>query len=436
MIVNILVILIFFITLGYCFFYSPKKAFYNIYLPFLLLLPMTFRADLIGLPDTSPAETAITVTALCFIAAGMRGYVFSFMDIILLIYGTFFILSEVYSEANVIYVNRVVMDVFMQMLFPYILAKTFVGLGREEVRFSKRVVLLVFIIALTLPYEIRMMANPIKQILSKIYVFPPDNELVIRYGFKRFEGVYTHAILAGIIFSCSLLLNTWLTKNKLWKRLYSPLLKFYPYIISFFFFMCVVFTFARAPLYSLILSLSLVYAGFTTNKLKSWIFAIVGSVLAVAFIYQLVSPYFAENLTVSGGSENWNTFTYRIELFNNYSPFIPIHPILGWGSNGYPAVRNFPSVDNYYLLMALENGLVCLFLFIGMILLTVAMLLFKGFSIKDKYERSLRFVLGGVLLLILLVVATVYLGDQTQNFLFLMLGWAQGLMLRRNKAVV
>ncbi|MFN4174953.1 MAG: O-antigen ligase family protein, partial [Parachlamydiaceae bacterium] len=327
------------------------------YLPFLLLLPMTFRADLIGLPDTSPAETAISVTAFCFILSGMRGYRFSFMDILLVIYGIFFILSEIYSEAEVIYVNRVVMDVFMQMIFPYLLTKTFVGLGREEVRFSKRFVLLVFLIALTLPYEIRMMANPIKQLLSKIYVFPPENELVIRYGFKRFEGVYTHAILAGIIFACSLLLNTWLTKNKLWKRIYNPILTYYPYVISFFLFACVIFTFARAPLYSLILSLSLVYAGFTTDKFKSWIFAVVGSVVAASLIYQLVSPYFAENLTVTGGSEDWNTFTYRIELFNNYSPFIPIHPILGWGSSGYPEVRGYPSVDNYYLLLALENGL-------------------------------------------------------------------------------
>lgn len=435
MIVNIIVILIFFITLGYCFSYSPRKAFFSLYMPFLLLLPMTFRADLIGLPDTSPAETAVSVIALCFIAGGMRGYIFSFLDALLLIYAIFFILSEIYSEANFIYVNRVVMDVFMQMLFPYILAKAFVGIGREEVRFSKRFVILTFIIALTLPYEIRMMANPVKQILSKIFVFPAENELVIRYGFKRFEGVYTHAILAGIIFASSFLLNTWLIKNKQWKRIFNPILKYYPYIISLFIFACVIFTFARAPLYSLILSLSLVYAGFTTDKLKSWIFAIVGSLLAAGFIYQLVSPYFAENLTVSGGSEDWNTFTYRIELFNNYSPFVPFHPILGWGSAGYPQVRNFPSVDNYYLLMALENGLVCLFLFIGMIVLTILMLLKRGFMMKERYDRSLHFVLAGILILILLTIATVYLGDQTQNLLFLVLGWSQGLLIRKKKAL-
>lgn len=433
MIVNLLVIIIFFITLGYCFFYSPRKAFFNLYLPFLLLLPMSFRADLIGLPDTTPAETVITITAICFIFGGMRGYVFSFMDIVLVSYGTFYVLSEIYSEANTIFVNRVFMDVFMQMIFPYILAKTYVGLGREEVRFSKRFVLLVFIISLTLPYEIRMMINPIKQLLSKIYVFPPDIELVIRYGLKRFEGVYTHAILAGIIFSCSLLLNTWITKNNLWKKIHDPILKYYPYIISLFLFTCVIFTFARAPLYSLILSLSLVYAGFTTDKLKSWIFAIAGSLIATGIVYQLVSPYFAENLTVTGGSEDWNTFTYRIELFNNYSPYVSIHPILGWGFKGYPTINGYPSIDNYYLLMALENGLVCVFLFISMIVMSVAMLMKRGFMMKDKYEKSLRFVLAGILLMILLVIATVYLGDQTQNLLFLVLGWSQGLMIRRKK---
>lgn len=433
LVINTLVILVFFFTLGYSFYHSPKRTFYNLYLPFLLLLPMTFRADIIGLPDMSLAETAISVAALCFIFTGMRGYKITFLDILLAIYGIFIIFSEIYSEANISYVTRVFLDVFLQVFFPYMLAKTYVGIQREEIRFSKRFVFLVFIIAMTLPYEIRMMASPVKQILSRIYDFPPENELVIRYGFKRFEGVYTHAILAGIILSTSFLLNTWLTKNRLWKRLYHPILKFYPYFISFMLFAGVFFTFARAPLYSLILSLSLVYAGFTTDKFKTWIFASVGSVLAAAFVYQLISPYFAENLTVIQGSEDWNTFTYRIELFNNYSPFVPIHPFLGWGSAGYPPVQNFPSVDNYYLLMALENGLIALGLFIAMIVITIVRLLNAGFMTHTKYERSLRFVLAGILIMIFLTISTVYLGDQTQNVLFLILGWSQGLLIRKYK---
>lgn len=433
--INLIVIVIFFGTLGYSLMFSPKKSFYNLYLPLLFFLPSNFRADLPGLPDTTPAETVLLASGLIYFFTGFHSYRFSVIDILLIIYSLICILSDANSISPIANINTEGTEQVLTVLLPYIFAKTYVGLHREEVKFSKRFVFIIFLICLTLPYEIRMMASPIKQFLRQIYTFPPDIELVIRYGFKRFDGPFFHAILAGIILAVAFLINTWLTRNNLWKKIHSPFMKYYPYFIGGLIFLALIFTFARAPLYSLILAFSLALVGYTPNSFKTILFGCVGTLLAITVVYSLVAPYFIENATVFSGAEDWNTFSYRVTLLNKYWDVVLVHPLLGWGNEGWPVMDNLLSIDNHYLWMSLRHGLIIVYILLAFMILTVIELIWKGLQIKDIYNRSLYFTLAGAIMIMLIVLSTVYLGGQTQSLLFLILGWAQGLMKTKYREV-
>jgi hypothetical protein len=161
----------------------------------------------------------------------------------------------------------------------------------------------------------------------------------------------------------------------------------------------------------------------------------VGTLLAITVVYSLVAPYFIENATVFSGAEDWNTFSYRVTLLNKYWDVVLVHPLLGWGNEGWPVMDNLLSIDNHYLWMSLRHGLIIVYILLTFMILTVIELIWKGLQIRDIYNRSLYFTLAGAIMIMLIVLSTVYLGGQTQSLLFLLLGWAQGLMKTQYRQV-
>lgn len=424
MVINYLILLLLFSTLIYSLIFSPKKAFYNIYLPSLLLIPSEMTADFLGFPNFNFQQAAILPIGFSFFVNSIYNYRFSFFDAAVLFYAFWNILSESVAGPRANFNYEVIFQT-TSVILPYMIAKLYVGLSSEDEKFAKRFVFLVFLVSMLMPYEIRMMTNPFKQFFSPIFTFP-DAEMVIRFGFRRFEGPYMHAILTGIFMATAFLINIWLIRNKLWKGTY----RWFPYIASFMIFMALLFTFSRGPLYSLILSLSIFFAGFSKNPIKTALFASFGTLLSVAVVYNLISPYFMENQIMVGG-EDWNSFTYRVNLITLYSEQVMNSPYVGWGDLGWDVINNIRSIDNHYLWLALRHGLVAVYLLVFILVYTGTKLLIKGFQFKNIYYRSLFSCLTGCLILMLVVFATVFMGGQTESLVFLIVGWAHGLMLRK-----
>ena len=89
------------------------------------------------------------------------------------------------------------------------------------------------------------------------------------------------------------------------------------------------------------------------------------------------------------------------------------------------------SVDNQYLLVALNSGLYAL---LAMVLILLwgagSHLPLRGLlrSSEDP-KRSLAFTLTGIFILCAVSIATVYLGAQTQPLLFVIAGWSEALLV-------
>lgn len=428
MVINYLICLILLTTLLYALIISPKKAFYNIYLPLLLLVPSEMISSFSGFPNFNFEQAAILPVGLGFLINSIYNYRLSYFDALVLIYSFWCLMSESVAGPKATFTLETLFQV-TSVILPYMMAKSYIGYGGEDEKFSKRFVILVFIVACLMPYEIRMMTNPFKAFFSSIFTFQ-ETEMVIRFGFRRFEGPYTHAILTGVFMSVAFLINIWLIRNKLWKKTF----RWFPYIAGFMIFLALLFTFSRGPLYSLILSLSIFFAGFSKSRIKTILFASFGTLLASIVIYNLISPYFLENQVIVG-DEDWNSFTYRVNLITVYGEQVMNSPLVGWGNIGWDMINNITSIDNHYLWLALRHGLVAVFLLVAIMVLTITKLIYKGFKFKNIYYRSLYSCLTGCLVLMLIVFSTVFMGGQTESLLFLIVGWAHGLMLRKKELV-
>jgi hypothetical protein len=121
---------------------------------------------------------------------------------------------------------------------------------------------------------------------------------------------------------------------------------------------------------------------------------------------------------------------YRHELLQQYITIAEERPAWGWGRNNYPIVEGMESIDNHYLLLALEFGGYVLSFFLLLLLWMVGRLvIFCAAHRGSEFPGSLALALLGIYLLIIVSIATVYLGGQTFQLMFLLSGWSEALIL-------
>jgi hypothetical protein len=96
-----------------------------------------------------------------------------------------------------------------------------------------------------------------------------------------------------------------------------------------------------------------------------------------------------------------------------------------------------PSIDNHLLLLALRHGMIALAFFVALVLVQMIKLgAFCSRTPRDAPESALGFTLLGAILSVSFSGMTVFLGEQSNIVLFIMLGWADGLMLNKSTVVV
>ena len=90
-----------------------------------------------------------------------------------------------------------------------------------------------------------------------------------------------------------------------------------------------------------------------------------------------------------------------------------------------------PSIDNYYLLLALMHGVISMGLLLFTLLFTIVRLTVRGMRQPPPAMRggSLAFTLAGVHVAIMITIATVFMGGQVVAIWALMTGWSEGYLL-------
>jgi hypothetical protein len=123
------------------------------------------------------------------------------------------------------------------------------------------------------------------------------------------------------------------------------------------------------------------------------------------------------------------TMLYRKELVERYKEFMYQKMWTGWGLSTRPKIKGMESVDNAFLGMALQHGILAPILFI--IIFLTAIISQVRFGLRaPPGEPPIGFTFAGIYLAAFVSFATVYMGSQTEPMMFLLLGWGESIKNR------
>jgi O-antigen ligase len=434
---------------------SARSALINVYLPSVLLLPQSFELRFPHLPPLTFADAAILPLGVAVTLTEIRRWRWDWMDLLIVMMAISAGLSEglstvladgtwvriFTSPAETLQVNvgngtyQLAGGITMIVL-PYMVGKSLIEKGEykgQPVRnaiLQRMVILLACIAVISV---IDFLTGKGIWILAFRHFFPGQNwwawPTQMRWGFGRITGPFAHAILAGMVFLMGLTYCIWL-------RAFSPrwgtrkIMKGLPFTARGFVLWALVagllMTQSRGPWLGAILALLFVYLMLKFPVAKATvIFLVLLAVFSVAGYYY--GNKYTEVAQSQATQEAQASAIYRRDLIRNYMPAVKARKLFGWGITTYPAMAGQQSIDNQYLMLAVTQGLLGLGLFVVILAASGGRLLWLAAQPMQAEDRGLVFAHLAVLIGLMTALATVYLGEQTQLLLFLLVGWVQGM---------
>lgn len=407
--------------------HSVEKAFLNVYLPILLLLPLYTTLKLPLLPFLSFADTAIFPLGIWLFATRWRSWRVTRMDLWMLLFGVSAGLGMLLRNPTPTpgifgYFHYVTFA-----LFPYAIGKLVIEQNELRVPVMKRVVFLLAVAAVISLYEYRMGVNLFHVFWAKLL---PDSGLAefeqLRWGFTRVSGPYAQSETTGMVYIVAVLFGYWLYRNKQWEPKFRIAL--HPYtkgallliVVSIGMFI----TQARGPYMGFALGLMIARMSSGRNLKKR-----VRNTILLLIVVSVPAYFYMHRYTTA----DYNTATpdqqnaiYRSQMIDNYIPIVQTGGWFGWGPS-FPVVAGQSSIDNAYLFFGLTQG------YLGVASFTL-LLIETGFAIflslrrfGDARDISFVFCLGGCVAGIAFCLGTVFLNEPVFELLFLFIGWSQSL---------
>jgi hypothetical protein len=412
--------------------YSPAKAFLNVYLPVLLLLPEYYRWVVPLLPDPTFNQAAILPIFAIYWVRDRKSWRWSAMDFLMLAFAACVGISE-YTNAGFKEAQNLMFDMVASWSIPYVLTKGLVLRYRMGVPLAKRLVILLFAISLISIYEFRMGVTPWQLALNRFFPGQGDGWVTtFRYGFARIAGPFGHAILAGLVLVIGYRISRWLEWSGYWEPRFRmlrdiPLPK--ARTITLGIALGIVMTLVRGPWLGGVAGAAITAVGLARNRKKA-LLILAGGVLAVgipagAFLYSYASVGRA-----AAKSDSQETAAYRKELLDKYLTIALQRGTWGWGRNTWPKIEGSPSIDNYYLLLSLMYGLIAVaILDVILVGMTVRLIRFELRSPPGPRGSSLGFTLAGIYVAITITIGTVYLGLTMVPLFAVLTGWSEAYLL-------
>ena len=406
---------------------SYREAFLDIYLFSLLLLPAWCRYAIPGLPDPTFCEAAVLPVAGAFLLRHRRGWPFSIMDLLVCSMSGLICWSE-YTNAGFADAQNLMFDMLASGVFPYMLGKGILDSQPARIRFMRRYVGYLAVVVVFFFYEFRFWFNPYRKMFDPF--FPGQGWITTeRFGLARCAGPFSHALLAGAIFLIGLFLQLWLHRNGSWepffKRLRHPMFT-KARVMTGFVSVGLLMTLARGPQLGACMAAVFVWIG--AGKKPKMRLLTAAAALVVIGVPMAVEAYsYASVGRAHALTDSQETAAYRKELLDHYMDVALQHAALGWGRNGWPKDPGMPSIDNYYLLLALMHGVIVAGLFIVILVSLVVRLIRDG--MRNQRARgaapSLSFTLAGIFAGLLFTWFTVYLGESAMPIFFLLIGFTE-----------
>jgi hypothetical protein len=254
----------------------------------------------------------------------------------------------------------------------------------------------------------------------------------IRWSFGRLAGPYTQSEFAGMILMTGLILAIWLRTSGYEGNEtvpVTPLSRKRLNVIIALIFLTLFMTQARGPWIGTLIALPVAALGRAKRP---------GRQAMILFLFALlvgVPTYVVGKSYIAGprkdyGSER-ETAQYRAELIDNYIPLAKVGGAWGWGYP-FPTVDGQTSIDNEFLFAWVVQGAVGISAFLILFLETIAALVRLASRTMSAYDRSLALALLGIILGFAFILSTVYLGAQSYQVFFLLVGWAQAIRVSRS----
>jgi O-antigen ligase/polysaccharide polymerase Wzy-like membrane protein len=412
---------------------GPESAFLNVYLPALLLLPDDCRMPFSGQFNFN--ESAIIPIAAFCLFKYSRYWKWSFTDLLVLSFVLLVSTAE-FLNTDFAIAQNLTIRLLVTIVMPYAVAKTLINHEAMAISVAKRIVVLSVAVTIISAYEFRMTINPIRTLMSSFFPGLPAQVPSFRYGYARIAGPWTHPILAGVILAVAYRAVRWLD----WTHNWSGNVPFLP------------MSWVRFSEVALLVGCAL------TISRGPWLAAGVAALIIVVLRARyrtyiaalIIFAIFMASFPIYSGLENYlsashfgttdpaeESAAYRREMIGRYLAIAEERPTFGWGQSRsgqglYPVIDGMVSIDNQYLLLALDFGVLALASMVLILLWVPIRLCRFGLSHSGvEPAASLAVTLFGIFILCAISMSTVYLGAQTEPLLFLIVGWSEALLARR-----
>ncbi len=407
---------------------TPAQAYLYAYLPALFLLPDSYRCVFQGLPDPTFSEFAVLPVAIAYVFKEKIKWTYSITDFLVLGYAfcvswSQYLATDLYDAQNLIF------DMMGKVILPYALTKALVEPKGNRIVFAKCLIVYLMPAVLMELYELFLMVNPYRQVFDTLLAYYTGSTQ-IRYGLGRASGPFGHAILCGVIMATGILIQRWLEKEGHWgSRKKGRLITSVIVLGS-------VMSISRGPWIALVTGSAIPIIGYAKKRLRALLIVlVVGVAVGTPFVTGLQDYVSVKRLETE--SQDQENAAYRRELIDVYQDTVLEKPVWGWGRAGWPVIAGMYSIDNQFLLLALDSGFISLGFFIAIILATaIRLIVYCVRSPRTSDANTLAFTLLAVLVAIVVSIGTVYMGSQVMPLFFIICGWSDALVAVKEEGKV
>jgi hypothetical protein len=405
-----------------------ETAFLSVYLPCLLLLPDGYACRLPHMPPISAAQAAlIPIGAVALYRLVLSGLP-SLMDVLMVLFVVSITATEVLRELVMNDGLLSAINTFISIFLAYVVGRKIIEPSLRFVTVRRFVILILLLGPLGL-FEWRMGVSLYGLIGQKIFnLATVQAGIQIRSGRGRMSASFNDAELAGIVFAMTAALNAWLVylhkKSSAVNlgKLLSWLEKYH--IPGLLLLLYIYLTQSRGPMLAVgVAYVILQISRFKNKKAASIVVAIVLAVGAIA-AYQYFSHY--TNIDPTGiANEQQGSALYRRQMNELYQPLVKEGGLLGWGFLNHPVIPGMFSIDNEFLLIHLCYGASGYILFVLIAAETFRGLIMRSWKLQAPEDQAFAITLVAAMAAFWISIATVYMGEQTPQIAFLLIGWVQ-----------
>ncbi len=357
-----------------------------------------------------------------------RVYRFSYTDIVVGIYA-FAVSYSQYLASGYADAQNLMFYELTSVLFPYLFAKSLIEPFGMRYEFAKSFVLCLSIVFVCNLYENKMGYNLWHLILGPF--FPGQGNgwvTTFRFGLARASGPFAHCLVDGIIMAVGYRLQRWLQWSDAWPHKIKQL-SWQPLPPAQFFTLMmlggVLSTLGKGQWLAGIIGAGIAIIG----RSKQRVAAVTGVIAVMIFVGIPLLLAFLSYASVgrnNAADENQETAAYRYELITEYMDVAEQRYWWGWGLMQWPEVPGFESIDNHFLLIYLNHGVIALNLLLLIIFGMMGRLIMHGMArpLAEPKGSSLAFTLAAIYLMYFIAICTVAMMYQSCTVLFLITGLA------------